>query len=136
MNTDDFSDELSHLPDEGESPMTPQAEDKADFSLIIASAVHDMKNSLGMLLHSVECLCEALPKETQQELNTATIKYETERVNSYLVQLLGLYRLENEKLSAHIDEHFVIDLLDEHRAQYLEVFESRNIEFKLDFQVW
>lgn len=103
-----------------------------DFSLIIASAVHDMKNSLGMLLHSVDALCEGIPKDLQQQLNTATIKYETERVNSYLIQLLGLYRLQNEKLSLNVDEYFLSDLLDEHKAQYQEVLEARSIELKLD----
>ena len=103
-----------------------------DFSLIIASAVHDMKNSLGMLLHSVDSLCDELPEETKKQLNTATIKYEAERVNSFLVQLLGLYRLQNHKLSLSVDEHFVSDLLDEHKAQYQEVFESRDVELSVE----
>lgn len=102
-----------------------------DFSLIIASAVHDMKNSLGMLMHSVDTLCEDLPKDLQQQLNTATIRYETERVNSYLIQLLGLYRLQNERLSLNVDEYFLSDLLDEHRAQYEDVLEARNIKMTL-----
>jgi len=99
-----------------------------DFSLIIASAVHDMKNSLSMLIHSVDNLCDGIPEDIKSELNTSTIKYEAERVNSFLVQLLGLYRLQNQKLSLHIDEYYVSDLLDEHKAQYQEVFDSRNIE--------
>ena len=105
---------------------------KPDFSLIIASAVHDMKNSLGMLLHSVDTLCDQLPEDLKAEFNTATIKYETERVNSYLVQLLGLYRLQNQKLSLHIDEYFLSDLLDEHQAQYQEVLESKGISINVE----
>lgn len=111
--------------------MTDNTE-QPDFSLIIASAVHDMKNSLGMLLHSVDHLCEQLPANLKHELNTATIKYETERVNSYLVQLLGLYRLQNHNLSLHIDEYYLSDLLDEHRAQYQEVLQSKNIELNTE----
>lgn len=107
-------------------------EQAPDFSLIIASAVHDMKNSLGMLLHSVDGLCDQIPEDLQSKLNTATIKYEAERVNSYLVQLLGLYRLQNKKLSLHIDEYYLADLLDEHKAQYQEVLDSRNISLSVD----
>lgn len=102
--------------------------EQPDFSLIIASAVHDMKNSLGMLLHSVDTLCDDLPDELKQQLNTSTIKYEAERVNSFLVQLLGLYRLQNQKLSLHIDEHYLSDLLDEHKAHYQEVLDNRGVE--------
>ncbi|TNC82926.1 MAG: sensor histidine kinase [Oleiphilus sp.] len=107
-------------------------DEQPDFSLIIASAVHDMKNSLGMLLHSVDNLCEELPEETRAQLNTSTILYEAERVNSFLVQLLGLYRLQNHKLTLSIDEHFLSDLLDEHKAQYQEVFDHRNITLEID----
>ena len=70
-----------------------------DFSMIIASAVHDMKNSLSMLLHSVDQMCDDLPEDWQQKSSATTVKYEAERVNSYLVQLLGLYRLQNKLLS-------------------------------------
>lgn len=107
-------------------------DEQPDFSLIIASAVHDMKNSLGMLLHSVDNLCDQLPEETRKQLNTSTIMYEAERVNSFLVQLLGLYRLQNHKLSLAVDEYFLSDLLDEHKAQYQEVFDHRGIT--LDIQ--
>ena len=99
-----------------------------DFSLIIASAVHDMKNSLGMLLHSVDSMCDELPEEWKKKPNVATVQYEAERVNSYLVQLLGLYRLQNKLLSLHIDEYYLEDLLDEQAAHYTQIFQSKNIE--------
>ncbi|KZY45189.1 MULTISPECIES: sensor histidine kinase KdpD [unclassified Oleiphilus] len=102
-----------------------------DFSMIIASAVHDMKNSLSMLLHSVDQMCEELPEEWQQRNNTTVVKYEAERVNSYLVQLLGLYRLQNEMLSLHIDECFVHDILDEQSAHYSPMLKDKNIELEI-----
>lgn len=107
-------------------------EQKPDFSLIIASAVHDMKNSLGMLLNSLDTLCDDLPEAKKDELNTATIRYEAERVNSFLVQLLGLYKLENQGLSLHIDEYFVSDLLEEQQAHYQDLLNNRGIELKVD----
>lgn len=99
-----------------------------DFSMIIASAVHDMKNSLSMLLHSVDQMCDALPDDWKQKNNTTTVKYEAERVNSYLIQLLGLYRLQNKKLSLHIDEYFLSDLLEEQVAHYEPMLNDKNIE--------
>ena len=103
-----------------------------DFSMIIASAVHDMKNSLGMLLHSVDQMCEELPEDFKQKNNTTVVKYEAERVNSYLVQLLGLYRLQNQLLSLHIDECFVRDILDEQSAHYSPMLADKDIALKID----
>lgn len=106
--------------------------DKIDFSMIIASAVHDMKNSLGMLMHSVDTLCDEMPEHLNNQSTISTVQYEAERVNSYLVQLLGLYRLENQKLSIHIDEHYVSDLLDEQVAHYQQMLNNKNIELSVD----
>lgn len=99
-----------------------------DFSLILASAVHDMKNSLGMLLHSVDQLCDQLPDSEQQTYDTNTIRYEAERLNSDLIQLLGVYRLRNNRLSAHLDEHYLDDILSEQIAQYRKSLMSKGIE--------
>ncbi len=106
-------------------------EKQPDFSMIIASAVHDMKNSLSMLLHSVDQMCEELPDDWQQKSNTTVVKYEAERVNSYLVQLLGLYRLQNQLLSLHIDEHFVSDILDEQSAHYSAMLSDKKVSLNI-----
>jgi K+-sensing histidine kinase KdpD len=114
-------------------------EQAPDFSMIIASAVHDMKNSLSMLLHSVDQMCDELPEEWKKKTNTTTVKYEAERVNSYLVQLLGLYRYQNKMLSIHIDEHFVQDLLDEKLAHYQPVLSDKNVQLLISCEeslVW
>lgn len=108
------------------------SKDLPDFSMIIASAVHDMKNSLSMLLHSVDQMCDELPDDWKQKNNTTTVKYEAERVNSYLIQLLGLYRLQNKMLTLHIDEYFLSDILEEQLAHYEPMLEDKNISLKID----
>ena len=105
-----------------------------DFSLIIASAVHDMKNSLGMLLHSVDSMCDEFPEDWKNKPNVTTVQYEAERVNSYLVQLLGLYRLQNKLLTLHIDEYYLEDLLDEQSAHYTQIFQSKNIKLSISVE--
>ena len=107
------------------------SKDQPDFSMIIASAVHDMKNSLSMLLHSVDQMCEELPDDWKQKNNTTTVKYEAERVNSYLIQLLGLYRLQNKMLTLHIDEYFLSDLLEEQVAHYEPMLMDKNISLSI-----
>lgn len=127
MNQIDHADNVQAL-QAGSQTETQQP----DFSLIIASAVHDMKNSLSMLLHSVDQMCDELPEEWKQKNNTTTVKYEAERVNAYLIQLLGLYRLQNKMLSLHIDECFVSDLLDEQVAHYEPMLLDKNITLTVD----
>lgn len=112
--------------------MSTNLADNSDFSLILASSVHDMKNSLGMLLHSLEELCEKLPEDSEHNLGISTIRYETERVNNDLIQLLGVYRLHKKMLSAHLDEHYLDDIFAEQQAQYGQVLHARNISLKAD----
>lgn len=85
-----------------------------DFATVLASAVHDMKNSLCMLIQSMDLLQQDLAPHSEtasQEL--ARIHYEASRLNSNLMQLLSLYRIEKEQLPLHLDEYFVEDLLEE-----------------------
>ena len=112
--------------------MPSKQTDNADFSLILASSVHDMKNSLGMLLHSLEELCEKLPEDSENNLGISTIRYETERVNNDLIQLLGVYRLQKKMLSAHLDEHYMDDIFAEQQAQYKNVLGARSVKLSQD----
>ena len=103
-----------------------------DFSMVLASAVHDMKNSLGMLLNSLD----ELRVENEQTLRNSsrfnTLQYEAERMHNDLVQLLGIYRLGENNLSAHIEEHFVPDFLSEHLARHTPLLEGLGIEYSIE----
>ncbi|UZE97408.1 sensor histidine kinase [Alkalimarinus alittae] len=105
---------------------------KPDFSMVMASSVHDMKNSLSMLLHSLELISDELPDEMKKSGKVATLQYEAERVNNDLIQLLGVYRLENDKLSIHIDEHYIRDFLEEQAARYEVLLNSRSIKLNIE----
>ena len=73
-----------------------------DFSMVLASAVHDMKNSLGMLLNSLDELRQEQADTTGDSPRFNTLQYEAERMHNDLVQLLGIYRLGENNLSAHV----------------------------------
>jgi signal transduction histidine kinase len=100
-----------------------------DFSTVIASAVHDMKNSLGMLLNSLDELRDELP-QAQQSVRFNTLQYEAQRVHGDLIQLLGLYRLQQQTLSAHIEEQFVPDFLVEQLAQHQVLMAARGLSLQ------
>lgn len=104
---------------------------KLDFAMVMASAVHDMKNSLSMVLHSLDQLSAELKQDEQLSRQVGMLQYEASRVTNDLVQLLGIYRLQRQQLPMRIDEYHVRDFLDEQIARYRPLFESRNIACEL-----
>lgn len=104
-----------------------------DFSFVLASSVHDMKNSLGMLLNTLGEVMESYPPQNDAHSKSyAVLEYEAARINSELIQLLSLYRLQNEKIHVHIDEYFVIDILNEQIARNHGLLQTRMIQLELD----
>ncbi len=107
--------------------------DAVDFSLVLASSVHDMKNSVGMLLASLEGFIESNPPENPSQVEHFNIlQYEASRINSELVQLLTIYRMQNDHLPLRIDQHYVIDVLEDQVARNHALIESKSINLKLD----
>lgn len=88
--------------------------EKFDFSSVMAVAIHDMKNSLSLLLQSIDQLA-SIVKQDDPEINEGinSVHYEANRMNTTLVQILSLYRSEMDALPLNIDESFLIDLVEE-----------------------
>ncbi|MDO6525475.1 HAMP domain-containing sensor histidine kinase [Motilimonas sp. 1_MG-2023] len=107
--------------------------DNLDFAAVLATAVHDMKNSLFMLLQSIDTLSadsENDPPEKRQQI--ATLHYEASRLNSGLMQILALYRYEREQLPINIAEHFVFDILEEQVGRNQTFYQNKNVEISLN----
>ena len=65
-----------------------------DFSTLLAVSVHDMKNSLGLLVQQLQDISYKVnDAATQNEL--AHMHYEAQRINTNLVHLLALYRQQD-----------------------------------------
>ncbi|ABD81115.1 sensor histidine kinase [Saccharophagus degradans] len=104
-----------------------------DFAMVLASSVHDMKNSVGMLLASLDQLMEsAPPKDESQSRQYSTLSYEASRINNELVQLLTVYRMQNEFLPLRIDEHYIVDIFEEQIARNHTLIETRDISLDMD----
>lgn len=104
-----------------------------DFSLVLASSVHDMKNSIGMLIASLETFIDEHPPENDnQAKHFNTFHYEASRINAELVQLLTIYRMQNDHLPLRVDQHYVIDVLEDQLARNHALIESRGIHLKLE----
>lgn len=85
-----------------------------DFSSVIAVAIHDMKNSLSLLMQSIEQLSANIPENNESAREGInSVHYEANRMNTTLVQVLSLYRAELNALPVNIDECFLSDLIEE-----------------------
>lgn len=104
-----------------------------DFASVLASTVHDMKNSLCMLIQSTELIQQErqqLSDSAQDEL--ARLNYEANRLNSNLLQLLSLYRFERNQLPVQIDEHYLPDITEEVLLKNQFYTEQRKLQITLE----
>lgn len=99
-----------------------------DFSMLLASSVHDIKNSLGMLLSSLDEVIEVSSTETpEQRKRFSILRGEASRINNSLMYLLGLYRIQTKQLSLSLDEVFVSEFLEEQLASQELLLEINKI---------
>ncbi|MFJ2366897.1 sensor histidine kinase [Pseudomonas sp. NPDC087697] len=103
------------------------ADEGLDFSTVIASTVHDMKNSLALLMQAHGQWLARLPAAQQQTAEQGVIDYEFAHLNGMLVQLLGLYKLGVNQLPLRPDYHELDDFIEAQLAAHQDVFKSRGI---------
>jgi K+-sensing histidine kinase KdpD len=104
-----------------------------DFAASLASTTHDMKNSLGMMLNELDevvnnCTSENCPSHK----HLLHMQYEANRVNSNLIQLLTLYKMDNDQFSVNISHYSVVDFLEETIIQTKPLLDFKGIEVVID----
>lgn len=112
--------------------MTKMNSQQIDFSMLLASAAHDMKNSLGMLLSTLDRMAEESGElSSQQQKNFSLLRGEASRINSDLIYLLSLYRLQNQQLQVHIDEVYLLDFFEDQHVRHTVLLEASNVNFRI-----
>lgn len=102
-----------------------------DFSTVLASSVHDMKNSLCLLIQMIEEVSEQVTDSSATE-KMAKVHYEAQRINSSLMQMLTLYRENNDALPLNIDQHHLDELIEELLLNNELYLEQRGITINTD----
>jgi signal transduction histidine kinase len=102
------------------------------FSDILASSVHDMKNSLGMLLNSLGELLDDPRNQIADRRQASLLALQVQRANSNLVQLLSLYKLDRRQLGPDIREHNAQDFIDEIIAENAALMARLDIDLLCD----
>lgn len=105
-----------------------------EFSTVIASTVHDMKNSLALLTQTHNQWLEQIPENLLHSREHGIIEYEFARLNGMLVQMLGLYKLGINQLPLRPAHHELEDFIEAQLARHHEVLQSRHIEARCEVE--
>ncbi|MEI6413705.1 MAG: HAMP domain-containing sensor histidine kinase [Pseudomonadota bacterium] len=98
------------------------------FSDILASTIHDIKNSLSMILNVLEQLTEGNDIQQWNPTQINHLKHETRRANDNLIQLLILYKQDIGQLVPHITEYNLDEFFQEVVAENQSMATSRQVE--------
>lgn len=85
--------------------------DTLDFPTVLASCLHDVKNSLCIFLGMLEEVVSETTVDDPRYNRMLKLQYEGQRIGNDMTQLLGIYRGSNAQLSPHIAEVEVADFL-------------------------
>jgi signal transduction histidine kinase len=98
----------------------------------LASSVHDMKNSLNMLIYSLEkALASAEITQLPAHTELMQVNHEAKRINNNLVQLLTLYKL-GQKIYPFDPQNICLDdFLHTITAQYIGLLKSQGISLEV-----
>ena len=105
-----------------------------DLFLFMASAVHDMKNSLVLMRHTVETLLKDAQRQSDPAYpQISNMLFETDRLNLKLIQMLALYKKVGTRAYPFDPQtHSAHDFAMIVAAQSQLLIQSRQIRFDVD----
>jgi len=101
-----------------------------DFPAILASSVHDIKNSLATVRELIVQIAEKHGKSNNHDF--IQLEFEANRMNNSLIQLLELYKIDLNKFILNIDEHSVSDILQEVKAQQNPLIQLNQLKLTIE----
>lgn len=103
-----------------------------DFSTLMASTVHDMKNVIAAVSQAYESLLAQMPEALQRSPQARLIEQEALRLDAMLMQLLGLYKLEHGQLLLQPVYYSLDELFEDLRNRHHELLQYRNIDLQIE----
>ncbi len=110
------------------------AQDDISFTDLMASSIHDMKNSLNVQISALEKIaaqCKA-HCDMQDYTDLGGVIYQANRMNANLIQLLSLYKLDKAIYPVDIAECPVAELVEDALAMYRPVMAFKDIGVEVD----
>lgn len=110
--------------------MDKNKEAAPDISAFLASAVHDMKNSIGILINFLESNLTELGPDARDK--ATPMLYEVKRVNDNLVQMLAIYKIGNQFYPFDLTENSIDDFVREIVEQNKTLLDYSGIALDVD----
>lgn len=111
--------------------MDENKEATPDITAFLASAIHDMKNSIGVLTNFLEANITKLEPSAQRQ--AAPMLYEVQRVNDNLLQMLAIYKVGNHYYPFDLAENSIGDFVHEIVEQNNNLLDYLGITLDVDF---
>ena len=112
--------------------MADNKEVAPDISAFLASAVHDMKNSISVLIKFLKTSITELEPDAQRR--AAPMLYEAQRVNDNLLQILAIYKVGNQFYPFDLTENPIDDFVQGIVEQNRSLLDYLGIELTVDFE--
>ncbi len=103
-----------------------------DLETLLASCLHDIKNALGLLLGNLEQLQTNGTGSAPAGTSLSRLRLHGEQIRLNLVQLLALYRLRSEDQLVDVQEHNLLDFIEECIAPFEECFAEKGIAISIE----
>lgn len=107
--------------------------DPQSFHAILASSVHDMKNTLSVLNHAIVELVQELQPAEKTLINKLTqIECLGTELNNHLMQLLAIYKIDNQQYPFSNALQPLHHCLDEQVLRYAELAARQDLSINID----
>ncbi len=104
-----------------------------NFVNMLNTSVCDMKNSLGLLLHTIDDIRTEMPPQNEKQVKYfATLQYQASRMNGELIKLLTIHQLEHGNLTVQSDECIVLDTFEEQLALNDSLMKIHDLTVRVD----
>lgn len=107
--------------------------ERPDITTFLASAIHDMKNSLNILVGFMEDnLNDPKVREHPLGKQMAPMLYEVKRLNGNLIQLLTLYKVDQKFYPFDLAENSLEEFMAEIGQQSATLLSTHNAQLEID----
>lgn len=102
-----------------------------DFSTLLASSVHDMKNTVGMMIVQLSQLQSGVGEREELEV----LGMQASQLNQSLIQLLALYKLEQQLYLPPSEEVYLDEFCEDFAAHHQSMLEALQLKLSVDNDV-
>lgn len=109
-------------------------QEEISFTDLIASSIHDMKNSLNLQVSALERIAMQCREKGDMALvaDLGSVIYQASRMNLNLVEMLSLYKIAKSTYPLDINHYAVADVVDEAVLQNRAMLDFKHIRVQVD----